>query len=135
MLVTLQEVEVSQENVVFFANFLAYLDHIYRIYPWIEATDRNNVLLYHRFMVGEDDEVVAAVTYRLDVGSNSVIATPILLKPPTEEGEAREILEEIKTHLRLYGLHIKVINCIREFYELFNTVFADCTLINEGEEN
>lgn len=31
MLVTLQEVEVSQENVVFFANFLAYLDHIYRI--------------------------------------------------------------------------------------------------------
>lgn len=76
-----------------------------------------------------------ALTYLLDVGSNSVIATPILLKPPIEEGEAREILEEIKTNLQLYGLHIKVINCIREFYELFNTVFADCTLINEGEEN
>lgn len=77
----------------------------------------------------------AAVTYRLDVRTNSVLATPILLKPPIEENEAQEILEEIKTHLQLYGLHIKIINCVREYYELFNTVFADCTLINEGEEN
>lgn len=96
--------------------------------------DKNNVLLYHRFMIDED-EIVAAVTYRLDVRTNSVLATPILLKPPIEEDEAQEILEEIKTHLQLYGLHIKIINCVREYYELFNTVFADCTLINEGEEN
>lgn len=134
MLVTIQEVAVSQENIEFLTNFLAYLDHVYRLYPWIEATDKNNVLLYHRFMVDEN-EIVAAVTYRLDVRTNSVLATPILLKPPIEGNEALEILEEIKTHLRLYGLHIKIINCIREFYELFNTVFADCTLINEGEEN
>lgn len=134
MLVTIQEVAISQENVEFIANFLAYLDHVYRLYPWIEVTDKNNVLLYHRFMVDED-EIVAAVTYRLDVRTNSVLATPILLKPPIEEDEAQEILEEIKTHLQLYGLHIKIINCVREYYELFNTVFADCTLINEGEEN
>lgn len=134
MLVTIQEVAISQENIEFLTNFLAYLDHVYRLYPWIEATDKNNVLLYHRFMVDED-EIVAAVTYRLDVRTNSVLATPILLKPPIEEDEAQEILEEIKTHLQLYGLHIKIINCIREYYELFNTVFADCTLINEGEEN
>ena len=134
MLVTIQEVAISQENVEFLANFLAYLDHVYRLYPWIEVTDKNNVLLYHRFMIDED-EIVAAVTYRLDVRTNSVLATPILLKPPIEEDEAQEILEEIKTHLQLYGLHIKIINCVREYYELFNTVFADCTLINEGEEN
>ena len=134
MLVTIQEVAISQENVEFLANFLAYLDQVYRLYPWIEATDKNNVLLYHRFMIDED-EIVAAVTYRLDVRTNSVLATPILLKPPIEEDEAQEILEEIKTHLQLYGLHIKIINCVREYYELFNTVFADCTLINEGEEN
>lgn len=134
MLVTIQEVAISQENVEFLANFLAYLDHVYRLYSWIEATDKNNVLLYHRFMIDED-EIVAAVTYRLDVRTNSVLATPILLKPPIEEDEAQEILEEIKTHLQLYGLHIKIINCVREYYELFNTVFADCTLINEGEEN
>lgn len=134
MLVTIQEVAISQENVEFLANFLAYLDHVYRLYPWIGATDKNNVLLYHRFMVDED-EIVAAVTYRLDVRTNSVLATPILLKPPIEEDEAQEILEEIKTHLQLYGLHIKIINCVREYYELFNTVFADCTLINEGEES
>lgn len=136
MLVTIQEVAISHGNIEFLANFLAYLDHVYRLYPWIEAMDKNNVLLYHRFMVNaDDDEIVAAVTYRLDVRTNSVLATPILLKPPIEEDEAQEILEEIKTHLQLYGLHIKIINCVREYYELFNTVFADCTLINEGEEN
>lgn len=135
MLVTIQEVAISHGNIEFLANFLAYLDHVYRLYPWIEAMDKNNVLLYHRFMVNADDEIVAAVTYRLDVRTNSVLATPILLKPPIEENEAQEILEEIKTHLQLYGLHIKIINCVREYYELFNTVFADCTLINEGEEN